>query len=140
MHTANCPSTHPAMTPDERIYFQGLGTRIAAARRDADLTQVQLADGLAISQPQLASYEVGRRRVPVSMLPRLARLLGTSVEALIGDTDEGDIAAAPVAQRRTRRGPVSRLEQQLDAVSRLPKARQRFVTDMLDTVLAGNAG
>ena len=28
----------------------------------------------------------------------------------------------------------------LDAVGRLPKARQRFVTDMLDTVLAGQAG
>jgi hypothetical protein len=39
-------------------------------------------------------------------------------------------------QRRTRRGPVSRLEQQLDAIARLPKARQKFVSDMLDTVLA----
>jgi transcriptional regulator with XRE-family HTH domain len=139
MHTANCPSTHPAMTPDERIYFQGLGTRIAAARRDADLTQVQLADGLAISQPQLASYEVGRRRVPVSMLPKLARLLGTSVEALIGDTSDGDTAAAPVAQRRTRRGPVSRLEQQLDAVARMPKVKQKMVSEILGAMIAQHA-
>ena len=65
----------PADEPDERAFFQTVGTRIAQARKDADLTQVQLADALAIPQPQLASYEVGRRRVPVSMLPRLARAL-----------------------------------------------------------------
>lgn len=50
------------MTPDERVSFQALGQRIAEARDAADLTQVQLADALDISQPQLASYEVGRRR------------------------------------------------------------------------------
>ena len=31
----------------------------------------------------------------------------------------------------------SRLQQQLDAVSQLPKAKQRFVVEMLDTVLQG---
>jgi transcriptional regulator with XRE-family HTH domain len=140
MHTTNCPSTHPAMTPDERIYFQGLGLRIAEARRNADLTQQQLADALTISQPQLASYEVGRRRVPVSMLPKLARLLGTAIEALIGDSNEGNAATPAPAERRTKRGPPSRLEQQLDAIARLPRAKQKFVSSMLDTVLAGQAG
>lgn len=126
-------AAHP-MTPDERSYFEELGARIATARRNADLTQVQLADALGISQPQLASYEVGRRRVPVSMLPRLAKLLSTPIEALIGDVDER--ASAATTSRRTRRGPASRLEQQLDAIAQLPKAQQRFVSDMLDTVLA----
>ncbi|MCX7373872.1 MAG: helix-turn-helix transcriptional regulator [Alphaproteobacteria bacterium] len=128
----------PVMSPDEQPYFQALGQRIAKARSAADLTQVQLAERLGLSQPQLAFYEVGKRRVPVSLLPGLAKALGVSIETLIADNDTADIAAA--TPRRTRRGPVSRLEQQLDAVSRLPKARQRFVTDMLDTVLAGNAG
>ena len=70
------------MTPDERSYFEGLGSRIAHARKDADLTQVQLADRIGIEQPQLASYEIGRRRVPVSLLPRLARALSVTIEAL----------------------------------------------------------
>lgn len=122
----------PPMTPDEHSFFEALGQRIARARKDADLTQVQLAERLAIPQPQLASYEIGRRRVPVSLLPRLARALAIPIEALI---DEG--AATPhTGQARTRRGPPSRLEQQLDAVSQLPKAQQRFVMQMLDTVLA----
>jgi hypothetical protein len=56
------------------------------------------------------------------------------VEALIDDAP-----ASPPAQVRTRRGPPSRLEQQLDAVIRLPKAQQKFVMQMLDTVLAQHA-
>ena len=124
------------MTPDERSYFEGLGSRIAHARKHADLTQVQLADRLGISQPQLASYEVGRRRVPVSMLPRLAKLLAMPIETLIGD-DACD-PAAPAPQRRTRRGPASRLEQQLDAIGRLPKAKQKIVATFLDAMLAGS--
>jgi len=122
------------MSPDDQPYFQALGQRIAKARAAADLTQVQLADALGISQPQLAFYEVGKRRVPVSLLPGLARALGVSIETLIADDEPASIAAVP--PRRTRRGPVSKLEQQLDAIARLPKAEQRFVSKMLDNVLA----
>jgi transcriptional regulator with XRE-family HTH domain len=116
------------MTPDERTFFQALGARVAQARKDADLTQVQLAERLGIPQPQLASYEVGRRRVPVSLLPRLARALAMPIETLIAD----DGPPPPPA----RRGPVSRLQQQVDAIAQLPKAKQKFVVEMLDTVLA----
>jgi transcriptional regulator with XRE-family HTH domain len=104
------------MTPDERTFFQALGARVAQARKDADLTQVQLAERLGIPQPQLASYEVGRRRVPVSLLPRLARALAMPIETLIAD----DGPPPPPA----RRGPVSRLQQQVDAIAQLPKAKQ----------------
>jgi hypothetical protein len=34
---------------------------------------VQLAEALEISQQMMASYEIGRRRIPVSMLPAGAR-------------------------------------------------------------------
>lgn len=134
MHRFATRTAQPAMSPDEQPYFQALGQRIAKARSASDLTQVQLADALGISQPQLAFYEVGKRRVPVSMLPGLAKVLGVSVEALIADDDAAHIAAA--APRRTRRGPVSRLEQQLDAIARLPKAEQKIVSRFLDTMIA----
>ena len=130
--------TQPAMNPDERPYFQALGQRIAKARAAADLTQQALADALGISQPQLASYEVGRRRVPVSILPRLARLVRLPIETLIG-ADDGSGAPAIAVQRRTRRGPVSRLEQQLDAITRLPRAEQKIVSRFLETMIAQHA-
>jgi transcriptional regulator with XRE-family HTH domain len=113
------------MTDDEKVFFQELGLRIAGLRKDLDLTQQQLAELLGVSQQMVASYEVGRRRVPVSLLPTLARALATSLEALIGDD----------GQRRAKRGPVPKLQQQLDQVSQLPKAKQKFVSEMLDTVL-----
>ncbi len=134
MHRFATRIAKPAMSPNEQPYFQALGQRIAKARTAADLTQVQLADALDISQPQLAFYEVGKRRVPVSLLPGLARVLDTPVELLIGEDGEADAPA--VAPRRTKRGPPSKLERQLDAVAQLPRARQKFVSDMLDTVLA----
>lgn len=84
--------------------------------------------------PQFAFYELSKRRVPVSMLPGFAKLLGVSLEALIADDEAAQVAAAP--PRRTRRGPISKLEQQLDVITRLPKAEQRFVSKMLDIVLA----
>jgi transcriptional regulator with XRE-family HTH domain len=131
------------MSPDERLFFAALGSRVAQARNAAGLTQVQLADGLAISQPQLASYEVGRRRVPVSMLPRLAKLLSLSVEALIdGIGDDGALTnngGTANGQRRTRRGPPSRTEQQLDAIAKMPKSERKIVNQLLDAMIAQHA-
>lgn len=135
MHEVKTRIASLPMTPDERTFFTGLGQRIATARKDADLTQQQLAERLGIPQPQLASYEVGRRRVPVSMLPRLARTLKVPIDSLV-DED----ASSSAASIRTRRGPPSRLEQQLQRISQLPKARQKFVVQMLDTVLAQHPG
>ncbi|CAM5271964.1 helix-turn-helix domain-containing protein [Sphingobium scionense] len=125
------------MSPDERHFFEQLGKRIAQTRQAASLTQQQVADSIGIPQPQYASYEVGRRRVPVSMLPRLARIFKTTIDALIGD-DASAALAAP-AERRTRRGPPSRIEQQLDAIAKLPKASQKAVSQVLDAMLAQHA-
>jgi transcriptional regulator with XRE-family HTH domain len=114
------------MTDDEKVFFQTLGLRIATLRRDLDLTQQDLADLLGVSQQMVASYEVGRRRVPVSLLPNLARALTTSLEALIGED----------SQRRGKRGPAPKLQQQLEQVSQLPKAKQRVIAEVLDSMLA----
>jgi transcriptional regulator with XRE-family HTH domain len=56
-----------------------------AARKGAGLTQRQLADRLGVSQQIIASYGAGRRRTLVSLLPRLARALGVTIEALVGE-------------------------------------------------------
>lgn len=138
MHRFATRIAKPTMSPDEQPYFQALGQRIAKARTAADLTQVQLADALGISQPQLAFYEVGKRRVPVSLLPGLARALEVSVESLVGEDE--DSGTSIVAPRRSKRGPPSKLERQLDAIARLPKAEQRAVSTVLSAVLAQHQG
>ena len=69
-----------AITQDEREFFVQLGTRIAELRKAQNITQVQLAETLDVSQPTMNAYEMGHRRVPVSALPTLARALGVSLE------------------------------------------------------------
>lgn len=113
------------MTQDEKKFFRDLGTRIAELRKEQNLTQQQLAELMGMSQQSIASWEVGRLRIAVSMLPQLARTLGVSVEALIGEEE-----------KPAKRGPTPKLQQQMERISQLPRTKQRFVMEMLDTVLA----
>jgi transcriptional regulator with XRE-family HTH domain len=117
---------HMAISANERAFFQRLGTRVADLRRSQNITQVEMAATLGVSQQTINSYEVGRRRIPVSALPTLARSLGVSLEELFGD----DAAAAK------KRGPAPKLQQQIERIQQLPRTQQRFVMQMLDTVIA----
>ena len=117
------------MNSQDEQFFKELGARVAQARKDHGLTQQQLAEKLGLAQQTYAHYEVGRARIPASMLPTLAKLLTLSLDELMG---------TPVvrAARGRPRGPTSRLHQQIDAIERLPKTKQQFVSQMLETVLA----
>jgi len=108
------------------VFLQATRTRIAELRKERGLTQVQLAEMLDLTQQMVASYEVGRRRVPVSLLPSIATALAVPVEELIGQGEA----------RPAKRGPALKLQQQIERIGQLPKAKQRFVMEMLDTVLA----
>lgn len=112
------------MSPVEKAFFQKLGTRIATLRKARGLTQVQLAEVLGVSQQQVVSFEKGRRRVPVSTLPTLSKALGVSIEDLV------ESEAKPA-----KRGPTPKLQRQLELLQDLPRSKQRFVSEMLDTVL-----
>ena len=114
------------MTQDEKDYFKLLGNRIAQLRKELGLTQVQLAQVLNVSQQMVASYEVGRRRIPVSMLPCLAQALKVPIDVLLGDT----------VKTPSKRGPTPKLQQHIERISQLPKPKQKFVIEMLETVLA----
>lgn len=114
------------MTQDETEYFKALGSRIAHLRKELGLTQIQLAEILGISQQMVASYEVGRRRVTVSMLPPLAQALKVQIDALLGNETKS----------HSKRGPMPKWQQQIEAIAQLPRAQQRFVSQILDTILA----
>lgn len=116
-----------AISDDEREFFVTLGEHIAQLRKAHGVTQAQLGDAMGVSQQTVQAYEVGRRRVPVSALPVIARLLSVSLEEVFGE-------ATPSTPRK--RGPLPKWQQQIEAVANLPKAQQRFVSQMLDTVLA----
>ena len=115
-----------AISTTERAFIARLGARVAEQRKVQSITQVQLAESLGVSQQTINSYEVGRRRIPVSTLPQLARLLSVTVEELLGDNG--------TATRK--RGPAPMLQRQIERIQQLPRTQQKFVMQMLDTVLA----
>ena len=115
-----------AISPDERVFFAQLGARIAERRKALGITQIQMAETMGVSQQTVNSYEVARRRVPVSALPMLARLLSVSTDELLGE---------PTKKANGKRGPTSKLQQQIERVNRLPRSKQKFVIEMIDTVI-----
>ena len=115
-----------AISPDERAFFVELGSRIAELRKSQGITQIQMAEALGVSQQTVNSYEVARRRVPVSALPILGRLFNISVDELLGEQ---------TAKPNGKRGPASKLQQQIERVNLLPRSKQKFVIEMIDTVI-----
>lgn len=61
--------------------------RLYDLRNDNDLTQQQVADYLMCNRQVYARYERGLREIPVSMLIKLADLYKTSVDYILGRTD-----------------------------------------------------
>ena len=70
--------------------------RIRHFREDHDLTQKELAAYLRCSQVCYSHYELGRRDIPTDVLIRLADFYLTSVDYLLGLTDE----TAPYPKKR----------------------------------------
>ena len=112
------------MTHNDRRFFEQLGRKVATLRKEQRLTQVQLAEILGISQQHMYSFEKGIRKIPSSMLPTLAQVFGTSVDELLG-----------VGTTKRKRGPAPKLQRQIEQIQQLPRTKQRFVIEMLDTVL-----
>lgn len=64
-------------------YFQ----RIRDLREDADLKQKEIAAILGINQRVYSNYEIGKREIPVHLLIKLADYYGTTIDYLVGRTD-----------------------------------------------------
>lgn len=66
-----------------------LGNRIRTARRDAGMSQGQLATALNTTQSAISLYEAGQRSVGIDMLLNVARILNRPLHYFLGE--EGDM-------------------------------------------------
>ena len=57
-------------------------------REDSDLTQAQVAAHLGINQRTYSNYETEKRSLPIQHYRALALLYNTSVDYLVGLTDD----------------------------------------------------
>lgn len=62
--------------------------RIKDLREDCDLTQTKLAKILGMSQTGYSKYETGENDIPTSILIKLAAIHHTSIDYLLGLTDQ----------------------------------------------------
>ncbi len=72
--------------------------RIRDMREDRDLKQRDMAKVLGCSQVCYSYYEIGRSDIPTDVLIKLAQYYNTSVDYLLGLTDE----ARPYPRKNAR--------------------------------------
>lgn len=61
--------------------------RVRDMREDRDITQKQMAEFLQIHQTTYSDYELGNLNIPVDILIKLAKFYKTSIDYLVGITD-----------------------------------------------------
>lgn len=61
--------------------------RLKKLRKQAQLTQVDVAEKLGISQPAYASWERGVKKPTQENLVKIAQILNVSVDYLVGNSD-----------------------------------------------------
>ena len=62
--------------------------RLKDLREDMDLKQEDVAKFLNISQTNYSKYELGKINIPISSLIKLSELFNTSIDYLLGLTNE----------------------------------------------------
>ena len=78
-----------------------IGKRIAALRKEKGLTQEELAGHMGVSPQAVSKWENDQTCPDISALPKLARLLGVSVDELLeGKQELPAVRVLPPAERK----------------------------------------
>lgn len=101
------------------------GKRLAQARRIKGLSQTELANLLGVSAKAVDYYERRAQNPSLAFVRQAAEALNVPFEDLAG--------TSTLAARKP--GPSKKLLRQLEQIQHLPKNKQRFVSELLETVL-----
>ncbi|HOJ13740.1 MAG TPA: helix-turn-helix transcriptional regulator [Deltaproteobacteria bacterium] len=73
--------------------FKEIGRKIQLAREEKGLTQAELAQELGMTQAGLSNYELGKRRLYLNQIERIARVLGKDIAFFIGGANHESAAS-----------------------------------------------
>lgn len=62
--------------------------RLKELRKSRNLTQKDISKKLEISQSLYCAYELGKKNIPILILSKLAKEYHTSIDYIIGDTNQ----------------------------------------------------
>ena len=103
------------------------GQRLAALRKEKGLSQDQFAKLLGATRTAVDYYERRAINPGIELIRRCAEALGVSISEFVSDQA---VTSAP-----RKRGPKSELEQRMEVVARLPRAKQRKILEVVDALL-----
>lgn len=115
----------PAGRPPKLQKRNAFGQRLFEARQAKGLSQKEVAEALRVTQPSYADWERTAVSLKPELLPKLAEVLGVSVDHLLG------------AQGRPRssNGPIGKLRKVFEAASALPRYQQQRVIAIVEDIL-----
>lgn len=113
------------MPKQEVERLAGVGARLAELRKRAGYTQQELAEAVKTTQRMISYYETQAEPPPSTLLPELARVLGVSVDQLLG--------LEPL--KKKSRLPDSRVLRRLQQIEALEPAEKRQVLQVLDAFI-----
>jgi DNA-binding XRE family transcriptional regulator len=106
------------------------GQRMTAFRVAKGLTQSDLAAALGMTRNQIAYYERASTNPSMETVEKIAAFFGVTVGELLNDT----------TKTKNKPGPPSQLARLTERLSKLPRGKQKVVTDMLEGLLKQAAG
>lgn len=107
--------------------MEPIGQRVARLRKERGITQVELAEVLGVSQPNISEYERGGLSLRWDQVATLSRVLRVSADELVGLKGESS----------PRRGPRdSRLARMLREVEGLPRRDREALLRTIDAFLS----
>jgi transcriptional regulator with XRE-family HTH domain len=131
MHTANAktPPIVGASMARSRKERTAFAKRLVAARTRRQLTQVELADALGVTQPLISLYERGLSEPSAAVIAAIARELRVSADELLG------VKPPSRAENATDRENL-RLMRKLRQVQQLPPRDRRAVVQFINALVA----
>lgn len=85
------------------IIMETLGKRIARLRRKMGLKQERLAELLSVSPQAVSKWENDQTRPDISLLPKLGKVLGVSVDELLsGQSEQTELAVKLVPEKERK--------------------------------------
>lgn len=100
-----------------------LAVRLATLRKDAGLSQAQLAAKIGVHVSNIAFWELSGTPPRGEVLPALARELGVSVDELLGVTPQKPAIAK------------GRLQEAFHAAAKLPRRQQQKIVEVVEALL-----
>ena len=107
-----------------------IGARIAQLRKERGLTQKELAERLAVTQPVVSDYENDVIRIPADVVVAIAKILAVSTDELLGLKREARSSGGVKNRRLSRR---------LQAIDALPKRDQEALLRTIDAFISKTA-